>query len=422
MKRDLTDAFLRTVRPPERGRTEIGDTRTPGLVFRVGSSGAASWCVRGTLPDGAKVRTTIGTYPAVGLAEARRRALEALAAISAGRDPNAAKRAAREARRATLAEPTVADRWQQWRDAKATRWSERHAREVARIGERDVLPALGARRMIETTRQDWLALIEAKRRSGSPAMAALLYRVCSGFLNHAEASGWIAAPLLPRKGAGTLAPPPASRDRVLTDDELRLVWRASERLSPKPRAFVRLLLLAACRASEAAGIRVGEVDWTSALWRLPGERAKNRTPHVMPLPAPLLAELQALLPPHAEGGDHILGRSVARPLQAVSKVKAALDKHVADIARAEGLDPPAPWRLHDLRRTARTGMARLGVPHDHAEAALNHLAHRSGLTRVYDRHRYEAEALDALRIWQAFVAGLIGQAAPVVPLRERRKG
>ena len=79
-----------------------------------------------------------------------------------------------------------------------------------------------------------------------------------------------------------------------------------------------------------------------------------------------------------------------------------------------------PWRIHDLRRTARSGMARLGVPRDHAEAALNHLSARSALERTYDRHDYGPEIVAALTLWQGHVAGLVGQAAVVVPLAEAR--
>ncbi len=175
------------------------------------------------------------------------------------------------------------------------------------------MPRLGENPLRRTTRAEWVALIAAKARD-APATGAHLYRVASAFLNHAEAAGWIDAPVLPRKGAATLAPPPPSRERVLTDDELRRVWRAAETLGPKARAFVRLLILTACRRSEVAGLRLGEVDREAALWVVPAARAKNRTAHTVPL-SPLALEALAkvwlenaadLAPDHALLG-HVRG-------------------------------------------------------------------------------------------------------------------
>jgi hypothetical protein len=87
--------------------------------------------------------------------------------------------------------------------------------------------------------------------------------------------------------------------------------------------------------------------------------------------------------------------------------------------RLDALSGVKAWRWHDLRRTARTGMTRLGVPREHAEAAINHVSGRSALERTYDRHDYAAEAAAALARWQAHVAGLVAAAPPVevVPLR-----
>jgi integrase len=246
----------------------------------------------------------------------------------------------------------------------------------------------------------------------------------SSFLNHAEAAGWIPLALLPRKGAATLAPQPSARARVLSDAELADVWTASEGLGEKPRAFVRLLILTAARRDEVAGIRAGEIDLEAGLWRLPAERTKNGQAITLPLGALALAELRAVWPAEPPGPDwRLLGRFAGEAFSGFSRVKARLDGALAEARarRAAGADPPAPWRIHDLRRTARTGMTRLGVPKDHAEAALNHVSSRSALERTYDRHDYAPEVLAALRTWQAYVAGLVGDGAEVVSLAERRR-
>ena len=268
---------------------------------------------------------------------------------------------------------------------------------MARIAKRDIEPKLGRKALVETTRADWTGLVSAKRKV-APAMASALYRVCASFLGHAEAHGWIAAPLLPRKGVKTLAPLPAARERVLTDDELRQVWRAADREAPKLRAFVRLLILTAARELEVADISAGEVDRAAARWSIPGARTKNRAGYVLPLCPSALAELATVWPNEEPGSGHmLLGRSPSNGFRGFSRLKERLDaaSNVTD------------WRFHDLRRTARTGMTRLGVARDHAEAAINHLSGRSALERTYDRHDYAAEIIDALTIWQGHVAGLV---------------
>ena len=431
MKRDLNDAWLRAVKPPATGRLEIRDSDVKGLVLRVTPNGAMTWSVRTRTKDGKQTRPKLGTYPAMGIAAARKAAKAAIGGIVAGADPVEERRQAREARRNRLAEATVAERLAEWRAAREASpdkpWSTRYAAEVSRICGRDLIPALGKRALSETTRADWTALVSTKRKA-APAMAAALYRVVSSFLNHAEAEGWISAPLLPRKGAAKLAPLPAVRQRVLTDVELAEVWRATDGESAKARALVRLLILTAAREMEVADIATGEVDRDGACWRIPGERTKNGRPYTVPLSVLAMAELSAVWPTHdgEAGADwRLLGKIDGSGYRAFSKLKSRLDATIAanraKNAAVRGVEVQAmpPWRIHDLRRTARTGMTRLGVPKDHAEAAINHISGRTKLEQTYDQHDYAEEILAALGRWQSHVAALISvqPGAEIIPLR-----
>jgi integrase len=290
-------------------------------------------------------------------------------------------------------ESTVAERLTEWRAAKERDWSERYVREVGRIAAKDIEPALGKRPLVETMRADWVVMVAAKRKR-APAMASALYRVCSAFLNHAEASGWVGVSLLPRKGLATLAPTAAARKRVLSDDELVAVWRASATLPPKPRAFVRLLVLSAAREMEVADIASGEVDRDAARWTIPAERAKNGRAITLPLGPAALTELAAVWP-----NETVPAYRKLLPVRGFSKLKAKIDK----------LSGVEDWRWHDLRRTARIGMPRLGVPRDHAEAALNHVTGRTALERTYDRHDYAIEIIAASEKWQGHVASLVAR-------------
>jgi integrase len=455
MKRDLNDAWLRAVKPPASGRLEVVDARTPGLVFRLTSAGAASWVFRGRTKDARQTRITLGRYlpgakdAGMSLGEARAAAKDAAADLRKGADPVAEKRAARaarlvreaaEARARAEAEAmgggplpgSVAARLAEWQASRAGEWSPRYVAEVKRIAERAIIPALGSRLLTETTRADWTGLIADWRRNvakpkpppragekGKPGAspqdgsgaAAFLYRTVSAFLNFAEVQGWIAAPLLPRKGASLIAPAPAARARVLTDAELAAVWKAADRESPKLRAFVRLLILTGARELEVADVAAGELDLAAGRWTIPGERTKNRIGYTLPLSPLALAVLRAVWPAEEPAADHrLLGRATGSGFRGFGKLKARMD----------AATKVAGWRWHDLRRTARTGMTRLGVPRDHAEAAINHVSGRTKLERTYDRHDYAPEVIAALTLWQGHVAGLVGQAAEVVSLADRQ--
>jgi integrase len=362
-------------------------------MLRVTAHDKRTWSVRGRLPDGKRIRPTIGTYPGISIREARRRALKLLGEIAGGIDPTAVRQVAAQARTA----PRVAARFEEWRDAKARDWSSRYAAEVERVCNMTILPRVGKRLLAETTREDWVGLATALRKH-TPAKAAWVYDVVSSFLNYAEAVGWLPVNPLPRRGRGHIAPKVAARERVLRDDELVRVWQASSRLRLKARVFARLLIMTGARVSEVAGIAVGEVDLLTGRWRIPGERAKNGNAIVLPLHPLLQTELHAVWPhDQVSAGFQLLGTIRGSALKAPSKVKASLDRYA-------GLEP---WRWHDLRRSARTGMARLGIDKDIAELALNHISGRSSLVRVYDRHDYETEILAALRRWQDYIAHIL---------------
>lgn len=442
MREELTQARLDQLKrnPPVSKRLEIRDTKARGLILRItpewrdadtgGLKPAVfTWSVRTRTKDGKQTRPRLGVYPAMGLKDARAAVHDMMARLQSGADPVEEKRAARAARKADAAEATVSDRLAEWQRARITDpkkpWSERYAEEVAGMVKRDLIPSLGAKKLRSTTRQDWTGVV-AKKRAKAPGAASSLYRMSSSFLNYAEAAGWIEAPLLPRKGAAILAPPVAARQRALTDAELVEVWNAADREPPKLRAFVRLAILTAAREAEAAGIRVREVNRDAARWTIPSERSKNREAITLPLSPLALAELAAVWPNDAEPGDYLLGRSLTGAFTGFGRLKARMDASIAAARAAEaaraGVKPePMPaWRWHDLRRTARTGMTRLGVPRDHAEAALNHISGRTALERTYDRHDYAAEVIAALTLWQGHVAGIVGKGAQVVALAERR--
>jgi integrase len=413
MQKVITDGFLRGLKPPDVGRIEIRDTTCRGLVLRLTPGGTATWSTRGLLPSGKHGRVTLGTWPHVGIADARRRAKQAVAATQAGADPVQAKREARVEAKALAARPTVADLWREYSAAKIAtgKWSENHTGNSDAFFARVLEPVHGKRALADVTRADWTALIAAEGKKGQGARATAL-RLIRGFDNFAEVSGWIDRAALPRMAAAVLAPPVRPRQRTPSDDELVAIWRGAEALRPKARCFIRLLVLTSARRSEVADLRAGELDLDAdagPVWRLPPGRSKNRLGHVMPLHKLALDELRVVWPVQwGEKPDpehRVLGANAITGLQDFSKVKSALDEESGVTG----------WVLHDLRRSARATMARLGVPRDHAEAALSHVSHRSALERTYDTHNYLTEAISALRTWQSYVATLIEPGMVALP-------
>jgi integrase len=362
-------------------RREVSDEKVPGLIARGEPSGNPTFHIRKRTPTG-RVRVSLGAYPVLSLKRAREEALKALAAIQAGHNPAAERRASRAAHEAERALSSVTALLREWRDAKDREWSARHSAEVRRIAEKEIEPALGKRALRSTTRKDWTDLV-AKKRKTAPAMASLLYRTISAFLGHAEAAGWIDMPLLPRKGMVTLAPTPEARDRVLTDAELRAIWIACDKLGARSRALVRRLMLTGARLGEVAGIDMSEIDIDAARWTIPGKRTKNGVNYTLPLCALALAEIKAAGP-------------ALRGFSGFSKLKKALDEH-------SGV---SNWVMHDLRRSMRTNLSRLGVPREVAEACVNHISGRSGLVGVYDRYDHADQIIVAIGRWQATWPGL----------------
>jgi integrase len=224
--------------------------------------------------------------------------------------------------------------------------------------------------------------------------------------------------------------PEHSRDRVLRDDELVAVWRAAATMGGPFGTAVQLLIATGARRDEVFRLARTEIAPQSAFILLPGGRSKTNEPRVIPL-SPLALSLIAALPAI---GPFVFSSRGERPFGNIGHSKAALDTLIAR-QRAEtrlgreliGEEEPdeaddlSPWRLHDLRRTVATGLQRLGVRLEVVETVLGHVSGtRAGIVGIYQRHRFDDEAREALVAWGAHVQRLIdgdSAGAEVVPLR-----
>jgi integrase len=200
---------------------------------------------------------------------------------------------------------------------------------------------------------------------------------------------------------GRIRPAEHARDRVLTDDELRAIWKAAESTPGPFGCCVRLLLLTATRRNEAARMAWSELDGND--WIIPGVRMKGGVEHVVPLSLPARDILKGVprIGPYVFTGD---GRTA---MSGFSQRKRSLDE-------ASGV---TDWRLHDLRRTARSLISRAGVNTDVAERVLAHAI--GGVRGTYDRHHYYDEKRRAFEALASLVERIVNPPADnVVPLRK----
>lgn len=410
----LTVKTIETMRPGAT-RREVPDGLVRGLFFiiQASPSAARSWAVRYRNSDGRTRKLTLGGFPALDLKAARGRAREVLLVVAEGADPASAKHAAKAeaAAERDLVERVANEFVQRYCKPKNRSWEE-----TARLLDREVVTPWRGRHLAAITRADVNELLDGvvDRGSGIAAnrLLAALRRMC----------GWaIERGLIETSPCDRVRAPTAerSRDRLLTDEELRAFWRATESLPGPQAGFLRVLALTGQRRSEVAEMNWGEIDLDAAVWVLPASRSKNGAGHTVPLSGPVLSILKALPRIEAMGvkNSPLFTFDGRRPINGFSALKRRVDK-----AMNESLGEPAPdWRFHDLRRGAASGMARLGVALPTIEKVLNHASGSfAGIVSTYNRHGYAGEMRDALDRWAAFVERLVSDpGANVVSLQAR---
>jgi integrase len=219
--------------------------------------------------------------------------------------------------------------------------------------------------------------------------------------------------------------PPKARDRVLNADsgkrgadELRWFWTAASELGEPFGPLVKLLLLTGARRDEVAAMTWSELSDDLTTWSLAGNRTKNGRPHDVPLPPAVQEVLKGVRSVAGKPG-YVFTTNGRSPVSGFSKVKSRLDEKMLEIASKETDAEAVPimaWRLHDLRRTAATGMAELGVHPHIVEACLNHVSGaRAGVAGTYNRAAYANEKRQALDAWAAYVLAAV-EGGNVVPM------
>lgn len=409
----LTQAAVDKVGPPAAGRIELFDTHLPGFGLRVSAGGHKAWVLFYRIGKRQR-RYTVGTLASIPKVEdARDRARELLRDVARGIDP-ADTRDAEPAGPPVTVKELAADFIERYAKPRNRSWHTTERRLALHV-----LPTWGKRDAASITRRDVRALLDAL----SSMLANRVLAAVRKLFNWAvEREVLTIAPTMGVKAPGK----EIARERVLSDDELAAVWRATEGLGDVAAAFVRLLVLTGQRRDEVAGMRWADVNLDKKLWTLPREFTKGDRSHEVPLSDTAVAML-ANLPRKgtfvltSRGFRRVPGKPVAedrltdrdRPISGYSKIKTALNTKVAAImaedATERGEQAPTEareaWRFHDLRRTVGTGLARLGILTSTISRVLNHK--EGGVTAVYNRYGYLDEKRAALDKWARHVETLV---------------
>lgn len=373
MRKTLTTKTIDGFKP-EKKRYEIHDVLCPGFSLRVYPTGRKVFTVK--YRYGLKQRRLpLGVYPRLMLAEARERAMEALRQVDEGVDPSARRR-----QLSMRVEAICDDFIRQYARPRNRSW-----KEAERILQREFVAVHGQRDIHEIKRPDIIEMMDGAIERGASYQANRIHSNLRKLFNWCVERGIVdISPV-----TGTKPPTrEQARDRVLDDNEIKAVLHACAN-EPYPYAqFVPLLLATAQRRGEVSKMRWSEIDLDAKIWVISADRVKNGKPHVVPLNDYALRLLREV--PRFPDCDLVFTTTRRSPISGFSKAL----RHIQ--ARSE----TSEWRFHDLRRTAASGMARLGIAPHVVEKVLNHISGTiSGIAAVYNRYGYDAERREALEAW-----------------------
>jgi integrase len=376
----LTDSVVAMLKVPD-GKSEIiaFDDSLPGFGVRIRRGGSKRFIYQYKL-NGTNRRVT---FKEANVKRARAAAQILAAKVTLGSDPALEKETAHAAAGDTFGKCLA-----RYLARPQGRRRERTLQEMRRHLERNLLPLhrLHIKKIDRRRVADELARLTTETGA---VQANRTRSSLSAFFNWCIGEGYLETNV----AAQTNKHEEVARDRVLSDAELRTVWRALPEQGDY-RDLIRLLILTGARLREIANVRWSEIDLDATTITLPPSRTKNHRPHVIPLSAPAMGILKG------RGQDErelVFGRG-GEGFSGFSKAKRLLDER-AKLSK--------PWVVHDIRRSVATGLAKLVQPHL-VECILGHVGgFRAGVAGVYNQHAYETEKRQALDLWGQHITGLV---------------
>lgn len=403
----ITIRTMESIKPDPKRDVYTWDTKLRGFGVRVTPNGTKSFVFQYRVDGGPARRKTIGLHGSPWTPQtARREAERLLLQVVRGIDPVEARREAKR-REQALNFSTYCDKFvdlylqSNWQGT----WPE-----AMRALENVVKPRWGKMPLNAIKRSDIVKLMDDY--ADRPGRRKYVHSVLRKLFNWAvDRQDIEVSPL-----AGMKAPKAtASRRRVLGEEELICLWKASERVDWPWGTYARLLILTMQRRQEVAEMDWSEIDLAERKWTLPAERAKNDEAHVIPLTDLAIRELESLWPRERGLVFTTTGRT---PVSGYSKAKNTLTAEMLAIMKARQIDRGGDpgnihipnWRFHDLRRTGATNLQALGIPIEVTEAVLNHISGtRAGVAGIYNRYKYDPEKRTALDAWDNRIKELLAR-------------
>ena len=398
MPKNLTELAIQKKHKARDARYEVADGAQRGLYLVVQPSGRKSFCVR-YRHHGKPRKLTLKA--GVSLADARRLASEAMYAVEKGNDPRETKKAAKEKAAAAAVNTVqfVCENFVKREGAKLRTLDQR-----TRLLKRLVYPRIGDKLIGDLTRSEINRMLDQIEDTSGARSADLALQYLRRAANwHAIRDDNFRSPFV--SGMSRYDTAANRRTRVLNDDELRAIWKATETGGTFP-ALVRFLLLTGARRGEAAGLIWDEID-SAGNWLLPASRHKNKTDLSRPLSKAALAIIEAQ--PRIGDSPFVFTLDGKQPVS-FGRVK----RNFIDRSGVKN------WRMHDLRRTARTLLSRAGVDVDVAERCLGHAL--PAIRATYDHHSFEREMRAAFEKLAALIERIVHPPGDVVtPMRRRAR-
>lgn len=419
----LTDLTLRKI-TPQKARFEILDDN--GLYLRVMPTGRKSWVYRYHF-DNRPRRMTLGSYPALSLAEARKKHAEAALKVELGIDPGASLQ---EEKAKLKQAPTIAQFMTEYWERELCK--KKSGNETKRILEKDVVSVWAGRKVADIKRRDIVLLLDDIELR-APIMRNRVHGAMTRFFNLAAERGIIDDSPCIRIRKIT----EKGRSRVLTDDEIKLLWKAIDTDNKKVDMYMgtkialKLILLTGQRPGEVCGMTRKEIE--GDLWNIPAERMKGGEPHSVPITNTMMVAIEEAQ--SVSGDSAYIFVSPRSPLYHFKKPEKAKPKDIDSPMTAHALSraisrhwvdmgytgEAARFRPHDLRRTVRTRLAEIGVSDVVSERVLGHKL--QGVLGIYNRHSYDVEKRQALALWERRlfeILGLSESTSNVIPFEVQR--
>jgi integrase len=389
MRHKLTPGFV--ANPPTPTKDRVIYWEGDGFGLMVTAKGHKSYVVQYRI---GKVSRRMSLKAGLTLQEARRESKAILGAVAKGGDPLGEKRKIEAAATNTL--KAIAEEYLKREAVKLRTSGER-----SRVLEKLVYPKIGDQQIESIKRSEIVRLLDEVEENNGPFRAQAVLAILSKLFNwHSSRDDDFLSPI--RRGMARVTPKEYSRDRILSDEEIRCVWRAAEISSGPYGHLVRFLLLTATRRSEAA--EMARKELSNGDWIIPASRMKAKLEHVVPLSPAAMAIVESM----PSVGEYVF----------TLNGRAAANNFAKDKTRLDETCGVTDWRLHDLRRTARSLMSRAGVTPDIAERCLAHTI--GGVRGVYDRYAYHKEKKEAFEALAEQV-GRIVKSAIVSSLTPRQQ-